>query len=127
MDSSGGNVGLLITQILGLAGNIQWGIRQSAELENNMTSVERVIEYQNVESEPAVESECDKKPSAEWPEKGHIKFENLSMRYHPDMQDNLVLKDLNIEIKPKEKIGIVGQLVSQSSMNFKNGSDYHEK
>jgi ATP-binding cassette subfamily C (CFTR/MRP) protein 4 len=54
--SYGGDVGLAITQSIGLMGMIQWGMRQSAELENNMTSLERVLEYTNVESEPPLDS-----------------------------------------------------------------------
>ena len=39
-----------------LTGLFQWAIRQSAETENNMTSVERVMEYGQLPSEAALES-----------------------------------------------------------------------
>ncbi|KAG5679349.1 hypothetical protein PVAND_008920 [Polypedilum vanderplanki] len=108
MGNSGGNVGLAITQVMGLTGMLQWGLRQSAELENNMTAVERVVEYQSVDPEPDFESKPDKKPPKEWPEKGQIKFNKLSLSYYPDMKDK-VLKELEFEIKPQEKIGVVGR------------------
>lgn len=56
LDVYGSSVGLLITQSMGLTGLIQWGMRQSAELENQMTSVERVLEFTHVEHEPELES-----------------------------------------------------------------------
>lgn len=52
----GSQVGLGITQCIGLSGLIQWGMRQSAELENQMTSVERVLEFTRIEHEPDLES-----------------------------------------------------------------------
>jgi ATP-binding cassette subfamily C (CFTR/MRP) protein 4 len=55
-DQYGGNVGLAVTQAVTLTGLIQWGIRQSAELETQMTSVERVLEYSRIEKEPSLES-----------------------------------------------------------------------
>lgn len=58
---SGGDVGLAVTQAIGLTGLIQKGIRQSAELENQMTAVERVLEYSKVEKEPPLESHAGKK------------------------------------------------------------------
>ncbi|CAL7941040.1 unnamed protein product [Xylocopa violacea] len=103
----GGSVGLAITQSIGLTGMFQWGMRQSTELENQMTSVERVLEYTNVESEPPLESAPDKKPKETWPEEGKVEFKNVSLRYDP--AEAPVLKNLNFMIYPQEKIGIVGR------------------
>ncbi|ERL93480.1 hypothetical protein D910_10770 [Dendroctonus ponderosae] len=52
----GSSVGLIITQAISLTGLIQWGMRQSAELENQMTSVERVLEFTRIEHEPDLDS-----------------------------------------------------------------------
>ncbi|XP_012274748.1 probable multidrug resistance-associated protein lethal(2)03659 [Orussus abietinus] len=103
----GGNVGLAITQSIGLTGMFQWGMRQSAELENQMTSVERVLEYTNVESEPPLESTPEKKPPKDWPQSGKMEFKEVFLRYSPT--EPPVLKNLNFVIQPREKIGIVGR------------------
>jgi ATP-binding cassette subfamily C (CFTR/MRP) protein 4 len=103
----GGNVGLAITQAIGLTGMFQWGMRQSTELENQMTSVERVLEYNNIEHESNLESAPDKKPPPSWPEAGKIEFVNIFLRYFP--QDPPVLKNLSFTIQSKEKVGIVGR------------------
>ncbi|XP_033209998.1 probable multidrug resistance-associated protein lethal(2)03659 isoform X2 [Belonocnema kinseyi] len=105
--TEGGNVGLAITQSIGLTGMFQWGMRQSAELENQMTSVERVLEYSNIESEPALESSPDKKPNDDWPHEGKVEFKEVFLRYSP--LEPPVLKNLNFVISTKEKVGIVGR------------------
>lgn len=116
-ESSSGNVGLAITQALGMTGMVQWGMRQSAEMENTMTSVERLIEYQTVDPEAELEAPPEKKPPKEWPEEGRITFENVSLRYFPDESTDRVLKDLEFDILPKEKVGIVGRTgAGKSSM-----------
>ncbi|XP_075166626.1 putative multidrug resistance-associated protein lethal(2)03659 [Haematobia irritans] len=106
---NGGDVGLAITQAMGLTGMVQWGMRQSAELENTMTSVERVVEYENIEPEGELESKPEKKPPKTWPEKGSITFDELSLRYSPDPKTERVLKSLNFSINSCEKVGIVGR------------------
>lgn len=103
----GGNVGLAITQSIGLTGMFQWGMRQSTELENQMTSVERVLEYSKVDKEPPLESTPDKKPKDTWPEQGKIEFKDLSLWYTPG--EPPVLKNLNFVVNPREKIGIIGR------------------
>ncbi|CAG9782791.1 unnamed protein product [Diatraea saccharalis] len=100
-------VGLAITQSISLTGVFQWGMRQSAEMENQMTSVERVVEYAKLPQEPALRSDPQKKPPSDWPTEGAINFDNLSLKYAPE--GNYVLHKLQINIMPQEKIGIVGR------------------
>ncbi|KAI8123562.1 putative multidrug resistance-associated protein lethal(2)03659 [Lucilia cuprina] len=102
-----GDVGLAILQSCALVGMCQWGMRQSAELENNMTSVERVLEYTNLEPEPPMETAEESKPQEPWPSKGRVEFVNFSLRYNPN--DDCILKNLNFIIEPKQKVGIVGR------------------
>ncbi|XP_068086467.1 ATP-binding cassette subfamily C member 4 isoform X2 [Anabrus simplex] len=106
-DSFPGNVGLAITQTIGLTGMFQWGMRQSAELENQMTAVERVLEYTEVEREPPLQSDPDKKPPKDWPSKGKVEFEKVYLTYAKD--DPYVLKGVTFTVRPMEKIGIVGR------------------
>uniref|UniRef100_A0A182SDL2 ABC transmembrane type-1 domain-containing protein n=1 Tax=Anopheles maculatus TaxID=74869 RepID=A0A182SDL2_9DIPT len=103
----GGSVGLAITKTISLVGMCQWGMRQSAELENQMVSVERVNEYTNLPSEPPLETAPKHRPQRNWPEFGTIRFTNVDLRYTDDGER--VLKDLNFTIRSNEKVGIVGR------------------
>lgn len=105
-------MGLVITQLMGFFGTLQWGMRQWSELENQMTSVERVVEYTKLESEP----EREEKPlPIDWPQFGQITFDDVKLRYnesHP-----YVLKGLSFVVRPKDKIGVVGRTgAGKSSM-----------
>ncbi|XP_040575219.1 ATP-binding cassette sub-family C member 4 isoform X2 [Lepeophtheirus salmonis] len=104
-DASGGDVGLSLTLSLALSGMIQWGLRQSAEVENFMTSVERVLEYGELPKEKGLESDIKLDPS--WPDKGVVEFSNVSMRYSQHQPN--VLKGLNFKTNSFEKIGIIGR------------------
>lgn len=100
---------------MGLTSVFQWGMRQSAEMENQMTSVERVLEYTSIEQEPPFESLPHLKPPKTWPEKGEITFVDLFLKYFPD--DPPVLRGLNFTISSMEKVGIVGRTgAGKSSM-----------
>ncbi|XP_039312865.1 probable multidrug resistance-associated protein lethal(2)03659 isoform X2 [Solenopsis invicta] len=116
---SGGEVGLAITQIMAMTGMIQWGMRQSAEVVNQLMAVERVFEYIQLPTEPNIRDRgvyVKKKnknlalPSnapKNWPEEGCIKFKNVYMRYADE--DPPVLHGLNLVINPGEKVGVVGR------------------
>lgn len=98
-----GNVGLAISQAMILTGMVQYGIRQAAESLQQMTSVERVLQYTELEQECVIE----KKPPTTWPAKGEVQFKDMSLRYDP--QGAPVLKHLNITIQPGWKVGVVGR------------------
>ena len=49
-----GEAGLSLIYVLSLTGLFQWCVRQSADVENYMTSAERVMEYTTLPAEPNV-------------------------------------------------------------------------
>ncbi|XP_075590754.1 ATP-binding cassette sub-family C member 4 isoform X2 [Dermatophagoides farinae] len=106
-DLQGGSAGLAISSGLMLAGMTQWGVRQSAEFESQMTSVERIVEYQDLPKESSAESKPEQRPPIEWPTDGTIEFDQMYLRY--DGSDKPVLKNIDCTIYGGEKIGIVGR------------------
>lgn len=56
----GGDVGLGVSMVVHLLGTLQWGVRQSAEVENHMTSVERILEYSKLEPEVPADANLSK-------------------------------------------------------------------
>jgi len=101
-----GLVGLSISYSLSVSGSLNWFVTMSSEFESNITSIERIKEYCNTPHEAEWSIEANK-PDKEWPNKGHIQFNKYSLKYREDL--DYVLNDLNIDIKPGEKIGIVGR------------------
>lgn len=105
--SAGGVVLSYVVQAQSVFGNM---IRQSAEIENNMNSVERMLHYAyNIEQEPAYEADGVDKDlkSKNWPQSGHVEFRSLTLSHRPGLPP--ALRDVNLDIKPGEKVGIVGR------------------
>uniref|UniRef100_A0A674MHW2 Cystic fibrosis transmembrane conductance regulator n=1 Tax=Takifugu rubripes TaxID=31033 RepID=A0A674MHW2_TAKRU len=100
-----GSVGLALTYAVTLMGMFQWAVRQSAEVENLMTSVERVIEYTELEGEAPWQTQ--KRPPPDWPSKGLVTFDQVSFSYSDDSPP--VLHSLKAMFLPQEKVGIVGR------------------
>lgn len=99
MQMESGKVGLAILSSINLIGTCQWGMRQSAELENQMTSVERIVEYAEVPSEAALESDEKNAPPKGWPFNGNIDFKSLSLRYAENA--TRILRNLTFHIEAK--------------------------
>ncbi|RIB17409.1 P-loop containing nucleoside triphosphate hydrolase protein [Gigaspora rosea] len=99
--------GLVLSYALQTWINLSWCIEQTAEVETNMNSVERLVHYSDnleVEAENIIP---DNRPPIGWPARGEIHIKNLEVKYGPDSP--LVLKGISIDIMAAEKIGIVGR------------------
>ncbi|XP_038065584.1 multidrug resistance-associated protein 4-like [Patiria miniata] len=105
LDLNSGIVGLSLIYAMSLMGEFQWAVRQSAELENQMTSVERVCQY--IDIKPEAQLQTDHMPPPDWPQDGGITLQDVSLRYSDD--GPLVLREINCAIRPTEKVGIVGR------------------
>ncbi|KAH1550578.1 hypothetical protein KXX57_009402 [Aspergillus fumigatus] len=103
---SAGMVGLAMSYALQITQSLNWIVRQTVEVETNIVSVERVLEYANLPSE-APDVIFKNRPAIGWPAQGAVTFKDYSTRYRPGL--DLVLKDINLDIKPHEKIGVVGR------------------
>lgn len=94
-------IGMAMTESMTLIGILQIGFRQGAESSNQMLSVERVLQYRDLEPEKEPSSPCQ--VPVDWPAMGKIEFRNLVYRYFPGGKP--VLQGLSFVIHAKEKIG----------------------
>ena len=82
-----------------------YGVRICSEVENYMTSVERIITYTHIKQEPGYE--CNHQPPQSWPNHGQVAVKNLSLIYYQDGPE--ILKGITFSVNSHEKIGIVGR------------------
>lgn len=97
-----GDVGLAISSSMVLTGMLQLGVRQSAEVASNMTSVERVLQYTKLENENDLNPTPKQVPEKNWPHSGKIVFKNTYLWYSKN--ERPVLKNLSITIEGSEKV-----------------------
>ncbi|KAH8548101.1 P-loop containing nucleoside triphosphate hydrolase protein [Umbelopsis sp. PMI_123] len=86
-------------------------IRRTTSIQLSFNSVERVVEYTELDQEPP--AIVQPRPTSTWPEQGIIEFNNLYAKYAPDLET--VLHSISFKINPKEKVGIVGRTGSGKS------------
>ncbi|KAI8975591.1 hypothetical protein BDF20DRAFT_617319 [Mycotypha africana] len=103
--------GFGLSFVLTFTDSIFWGIRHYTNLEMNFNSIERVVEFMEMDQEAAAITAL--RPPAQWPTHGQIEVQNLEVRYAPDLDP--VLKNISFSIKPQEKVGIVGRTGSGKS------------
>uniref|UniRef100_A0A8R7P4J3 ABC transporter C family member 2 n=1 Tax=Triticum urartu TaxID=4572 RepID=A0A8R7P4J3_TRIUA len=107
-------MGLLLTYTLNITNLLTAVLRLASLAENSMNAVERVGTYIELPSEapPVIE---DNRPPPGWPSSGIIKFEDVVLRYRPELPP--VLHGISFIVNGSEKVGIVGRTgAGKSSM-----------
>ncbi|KAJ8042431.1 Multidrug resistance-associated protein 4 [Holothuria leucospilota] len=101
----GAKLGICLAYLVTMAGEFAYGVRLTADLENVMVATERVIEYTKLPPEAPLTSSIPLE--SDWPQKGEIILKGVSLRYSQEGPD--ALRNINVHIHPREKIGIVGR------------------
>ncbi|XP_020276191.1 LOW QUALITY PROTEIN: ABC transporter C family member 3-like [Asparagus officinalis] len=104
--------GLAVTYGLNLNMLQAWVIWNLCNLENKVISVERILQYTSIASEPPLVIEQNR-PSSNWPSLGEVELHDLQVRYAPHMP--FVLKGLTCTFAGGMKTGIVGRTGSGKS------------
>ena len=96
-----------LTYLLGVNSQLNYLVQYASDFEADMVAVERIEEYIQLEKEAPHQMPADNLLEKGWPSKGLIEFKNVNMRYRPGFP--LVLKDFNVMIPSKAKVGICGR------------------
>ncbi|KAJ7353075.1 multidrug resistance-associated ABC transporter [Mycena albidolilacea] len=98
-------IGVVLSYTLSITQVFSQMVAFFAQNEQNMNSVERLVTYAELPAEGAATTPED--PPSSWPDRGEIAFKNVEMSYREGLP--LVLKGVSFNMRPGEKVGIVGR------------------
>lgn len=118
-----GLIGFALVYTMSLSGLFQWTVRQSAEVEAQMTSIERISTYCNLLIEEGYSSTISNYSSLMNQENNifnddlnipiDLELRNITIRYRNDLEP--VLQDISCYIRQGQKIGVIGRTGSGKS------------
>ncbi|KAI0360724.1 multidrug resistance-associated ABC transporter [Trametes cingulata] len=98
-------IGVVLSYTLSITQTFSLLVSTYAQNEQNFNAVERILYYTELPNEGATTTPND--PPESWPEAGEIHFKDVEMAYRPGLPP--VLKGVSFDVKPGEKVGIVGR------------------
>ncbi|KAM7258623.1 hypothetical protein ACFE04_014364 [Oxalis oulophora] len=108
------SMGLLLSYALNITSLLTAVLRLASLAENSLNAVERIGTYIDLPPEAPLVIENSRPPPG-WPSEGSIRFEDVVLRYRPELPP--VLHGISFTISPSEKVGIVGRTgAGKSSM-----------
>lgn len=111
-----GMAGVVMTYAMMFWMSLNWTVRAFSEVESRMTAVERLRHYGSLEAEHLTTSTPVLSEDTAWPTEGELHIEHLGVRYADNLP--MVLRDVNIHIPARSKVGIVGRTGSGKSTLF---------
>lgn len=103
-----GVAGLALTYAATFSDNVLWFVQLYAILQQSFNSVERIVEYTEIEREPSGPLEPPQYDlSPQWPVHGYVRFQGYTTRYAPDLDP--VLVDLDFEVEAGQRVAVVGR------------------
>uniref|UniRef100_A0A8C3Y675 ATP binding cassette subfamily C member 8 n=1 Tax=Catharus ustulatus TaxID=91951 RepID=A0A8C3Y675_CATUS len=108
------NVGFSLVFALHQVSNyLNWMVRNLADMEIQLGAVKRINGLLKTEAENYEGLLSSSQIPQNWPDRGEIQIQNLSVRYDSNLKP--VLKHVNAHISPGQKIGICGRTGSGKS------------
>ncbi|KAF4340735.1 multidrug resistance [Fusarium beomiforme] len=109
-NTSGGSLGLALFNIVGLGQSVKGVVFFWTSLEITLGAVARIRDFtQDTESEHV----SDVKPALEWPSRGEIRFNNVTLTHSASLPPTI--SNLSLDIKPGSKMAICGRTGSGKS------------
>jgi ABC-type multidrug transport system fused ATPase/permease subunit len=99
--------GFALSFALRLPRNMETAIRRYANIEINMTSTERLLEYAAIEAEEDAATAALYAPAQPWPSHGAVVIQELHAGYAPSLPDTI--RGLSLTIRGGERVAIVGR------------------
>lgn len=103
---------LALLNVMSFSNSLTWVVRQWTSLETSIGAVSRVKNFTSTIPTEKLNEECQSIPD-HWPDKGGIVFKTVSATYF--IGGTPILKGINMDIKPGEKIGVCGRTGSGKS------------
>eukprot|EP00753_Platysulcus_tardus_P017931 PLAT6639.1.p1 GENE.PLAT6639.1~~PLAT6639.1.p1 ORF type:complete len:1605 (+),score=860.88 PLAT6639.1:73-4887(+) len=108
-------VGLALSYALTITTQLNMIVRFFTQVENSFNSVERVSHYSETEAEAAPIIDSNRPPEG-WPAAGNIVIDDVVASYREGLPP--VLRGLTVELRPSEKVGVVGRTGAGKSSLF---------
>ena len=79
-------------------------VKNYADVESNMTSVERLEHFMQIDEE---DTKVPPPPPQDWPTEGALQFQQVELRYRPNLPQ--ALRKMQLNVPAQSKVGLVGR------------------